>query len=120
MGWGGNRIQVSRDRGRPLIIATDREVTLKKFKSGDMVYKEGPLGGCVNPEPCEKIGFMNVLVCTDCNYSILDGASVVKIKHGLRNLERSMSMFAPESPFYKQLSNEVDAITQRLTKVDGV
>lgn len=120
--WGGegNRIQVSRDRGRPLIIATDREVTLKKFKSGDMVYKEGPLGGCVNPEPCEKIGFMNVLVCTDCKYSILDGASVVKIKHGLRNLERSMSMFSPESPFYKQLSNEVDAITQRLTKVDGV
>lgn len=120
--WGGegNRIQVSRDRGRPLIIATDREVTLKKFKKGEMVYKEGPLGGCVNPEPCEKIGFMNVLVCTDCQYSILDGASVVKIKHGLRNLERSKSMFAAESPFYKQLSNEVEAITQRLTKIDGI
>ena len=118
--WGGegNRIQVSRDRGKPLIIATDRQVTLQKFKKGDMVYKESPLGGCVNPEPCEKISFMSVLSCVDCKFSILDGLSVVKIKQGLIKLERSRLMFPPESPFYQQLTDEVDAVRAQLTKID--
>ncbi|WP_254894186.1 hypothetical protein, partial [Pseudomonas aeruginosa] len=45
--WGGegNRIQAARDKGRPLIITTDRAATQKKFEKGEMVYKLGPIGG---------------------------------------------------------------------------
>lgn len=111
--WGGegNRIQVARDRGKPLIITTDREATARRFEKGEMVYKQGPAGGCTNLDPCEKIGFISIFACLDCNYSVLDSnKSIKKIRYGISNLQQSRAMFPPTSPFYRQLSLEIDTV----------
>ncbi|MFM0327874.1 integrase [Caballeronia glebae] len=34
-----------------------REETRAMFKKGQLAYKENPLGGCANPEPCDKSPF---------------------------------------------------------------
>ncbi|MGO2285468.1 hypothetical protein [Pseudomonas lundensis] len=111
--WGGegNRIQVARDRGRPLIITTDREITARKFDKGEMIWKEGPLGGCTNLNSCDRIGFISIFACLDCKYSVLDdNKSIKKIRYGISNLQQSRAMFPATSPFYKQLSLELDTV----------
>lgn len=110
--WGGegNRIQVARNKGRPLIITTDRAVTEQKFRTGLMVYKPGPLGHCTNIEPCDKISFTNILrACAGCEKSILDDHSLRKIKTGITTLKRGQKMYESGSPQYIQLQNEIDA-----------
>ncbi|BGE66904.1 TPA: hypothetical protein MXV65_002432 [Pseudomonas aeruginosa] len=117
--WGGegNRIQAARDKGRPLIITTDRAATQKKFEKGEMVYKLGPIGGCTNLEPCDKLSFTSIFACLDCEKSILDDdRSLKNIKRGVNNLKRGQSLFAPENPQYKQIESEISAIYEKLEK----
>lgn len=117
--WGGegNRIQVARDKGQPLIITTDRAMTEKKFLKGEMTYKLGPIGGCTNLEPCDKISFTSIFACMDCENSILDdGRSLKNIRRGLDNLRREQSLFVAKNPQYKQLESEISAIYEKLEK----
>jgi len=117
--WGGegNRIQVARDKGEPLIITTDRKVTEKKFLKGEMAYKIGPIGGCTNLEPCDKISFTSIFACVDCEKSILDDdRSLKNIKRGLNNLKREQALYVAANPQYMQLESEIAAISEKLEK----
>ncbi|MBK4992470.1 hypothetical protein IAE39_000644 [Pseudomonas sp. S37] len=117
--WGGegNRIQVSRDRGKPLIITTDRETTARKFEKGEMVYKESPLGGCTNLNACDRIGTISVFACLDCQYAVLDSnKSIRKIRYGISRLQKSRGMFPPTSPFHLQINKEIDTIYQQVER----
>lgn len=117
--WGGEgtRIQVARDKGQPLIITTDRSFTENKFLKGEMVYKPSPIGGCTNVDHCDKIAFTSILVCIDCEKSILDDERSLKnIKRGMNNLKREQAMFIPENPQYKQLDTEIKTLYEKLDK----
>lgn len=117
--WGGegNRIQVARDKGQPLIITTDRSATERKFLKGEMAYKTGPIGGCTNLDHCDKITFTSIFACIDCEKSILDNdRSLKNIKRGLNNLKREQSLFVAENPQYQQLALEISAIYEKLEK----
>lgn len=46
-----NRLHRTDENG---IMLVDREETLKAFKKGQLAYRETPLGGCGNPDPCNK------------------------------------------------------------------
>ncbi len=92
-------------------------MTEKKFFKGEMTYKLGPIGGCTNLEPCEKISFTSVFACIDCEKSILDDdRSLKNIQRGLDNLRREQSLFVAENPLYKQLESEISAIYDKLEK----
>lgn len=117
--WGGegNRIQVAREKGQPLIITTDREMTKKKFLKGELTYKLSPIGGCTSLEPCDKISFTSIFACIDCEKSILDDdRSLKNIQRGLNNLKRGQSLFVPDNPQYKQLELEISEIYNKLEK----
>lgn len=117
--WGGegNRIQVARDRGKPLIITTDRQITARKFDKGEMVYKESPLGGCTNLDPCDKIGFISIFACLDCQYAVLDSnKSIRKIRYGISKLQKGREMYPPTSPFYKQMNLELETVYQQVER----
>ncbi|MBL4834717.1 MAG: hypothetical protein JKY26_12180 [Pseudomonas sp.] len=117
--WGGegNRIQVARDKGQPLIITTDRKITEKKFLKGELTYKLGPIGGCTNLEHCDKIKFTSIFACIDCEKSILDDdRSLKNIKRALNNLKREQALFVSGNPLYKQLESEITAIYEKLDK----
>lgn len=53
--FGGHASWVEhRLKGSNEIILVDREVTLKRFKKGEIDYKETLIGGCVNVGECDK------------------------------------------------------------------
>ncbi|MBA1293751.1 hypothetical protein G7025_10310 [Pseudomonas lurida] len=117
--WGGegNRIQVARDKGHPLIITTDRSATEIKFIKGEMTYKTSPIGGCTNLDHCDKISFTSIFACIDCEKSILDDdRSLKNIKRGLNNLKREQSLFVAKNPLHQQLALEIRAIYEKLEK----
>tara|TARA_R110001583_G_scaffold164756_2_gene317246 strand:- start:7602 stop:8066 length:465 start_codon:yes stop_codon:yes gene_type:complete len=113
--WGGegNRIQVAKDKGAPLIITTDRDVTLKKFQKGQIVDKEGPIGICTNPDPCGNIGLSIVGACPTCTFSVNDSHSLQKLTTMVNRFARAKNVY-PEGPLtYKQMELE----EQQLLKV---
>ncbi|WP_406833874.1 hypothetical protein [Pseudomonas asiatica] len=117
--WGGegNRIQQARDKGRPLIITTDRNLTEQKFLKGEMAYKMGPIGGCTNIDHCDKISFTSIFECIDCEKSILDDErSLKKIKKGINNLERAQALYTPSNPQFNQLESEITSLYDKLER----
>lgn len=106
--WGGegNRIYSAKQRGIPLVIVEDRESTLERFKQGQMTYKEGPLGGCTNPKPCDKISLTVIDDCIICSWAINDSETINKLVSALNRLQRKLSLFPKGSLFYKQLKDE--------------
>ena len=59
--FGGHVQWVDRNlRNTDGTVLADREVTLKRFKKGELAYRETIMGGCTNPEGC-KTAAINVL-----------------------------------------------------------
>lgn len=116
--WGGegNRIQVAENRGKPLIITTDRKFTKQKFERGEMVYKEGPAGGCTNPNPCALIKFTNLTPCVDCSHSILSAKSMPKINKAITIHRKALIHLPENSPFREQIISEISSITAAVNK----
>lgn len=116
--WGGegNRIKAAEKRGAPLIITTDRAYTKRKFEQGEMVYKEGPVGGCTNPNPCELIKFTNLTPCTDCSFSILNANSMPKINKAIKTHRQALVHIDEKSPFHQQVLLEIASITAAVKK----
>ena len=42
--------------------------------------------------------------------------SIKKIRYGISNLQQSRAMFPPTSPFYKQLSLEIDTVYNQVDR----
>lgn len=63
-------------------ILLNRSETLQCFQKGEMAYRPTPLGGCVNPGPCDKTP-INVLsvecISTDCKNLIASTKKVERI-----------------------------------------
>jgi len=116
--WGGegNRIQVARNKGAPLIITTDRENTLKRFKKGEIVAKVGPIGICTNPEPCEKIGLSIVGACPTCTFSVNDTTSLQKLTAMVNRFTRAKNVYPKGSLAYKQMELEEQQLIKEIEK----
>lgn len=59
-GGAGTFEQQKKNKG----IVVDREAMLRKFKKGEIAYKETPVGGCVKVGDCDQVGLK--LLETDC------------------------------------------------------
>lgn len=54
--FGGHSTWVEhRLKGKASVVSTDRAATLKRFKKGEMAYRETIIGGCTNTGACEKV-----------------------------------------------------------------
>lgn len=106
--WGGegNRIDSANQKGAPLVIVENRESTLERFKQGHMTYKEGPLGGCTNPEPCDRISLTVIDSCVTCTWAINNSETINKLVSALNRLQRQLNLFPRGSLFHNQLRDE--------------
>ncbi|MCL7942078.1 hypothetical protein M8009_17480 [Halomonas sp. ATCH28] len=112
--WGpeGKRIQQSKDKGKPLVIVTDRSATLKRFKQGEMTYKQGPFGGCTNPEPCVKLSLTVIAECVSCKWAINNDETFTKLYKSIVRLQRQRDCFPSGSHHHQQLTDEIKKIKE--------
>ncbi|WEX14245.1 hypothetical protein P2T68_27060 [Pseudomonas sp. G11] len=92
------------------------ELTKNMFENGEMVYKQGPLGGCTNLNKCELIKFTNLIPCTGCSYSILDAETMPKVNKAIKNLKQSIAFLPENSPYRLQVLMETQSIITAVNK----
>ncbi|EGC7113008.1 hypothetical protein H9T43_002180 [Salmonella enterica] len=113
--WINNQI----DKGG-VIYLQDREETLKRFKLGQIAYRETAIGGCITTSKCDK--------------KLLDILSINCIKSGCVNfvgsrkkLERILALqnrrveelftMAPESPEYRSEKSDLEFLNSIMNKI---
>lgn len=117
--WGGegSRIRSAAKAKKPLIIVTDISATKNRFLKGDMAFKRGPIGGCTNIGPCEKVSITNVgTPCMGCNKFIGDEESISKVQSALKNLYKTRDKYPESSLHYHQIQSDINEFESRLSK----
>lgn len=115
-GGEGTRIQLAKNKSRPVQIELDRDNTKKKFLNGEMANRPTPLGSCSSILPCSKISFTSVLCCVDCPQSIFNADSIPRFAQTLRSIKLKKNLFSQTSPSFIQLEHEEIAIIKILEK----
>ena len=101
--YGGHAHWINmRLRNSDGLVMEDRTVTLKRFHKGELAYKPTPVGGCVNPGPCDKnpIDILHVeCIAENCKYfvgNLKKTERVVMIKSKEVEMLRACSPGLPE------------------------
>lgn len=72
------------------LINHDRNETIKKFKNGQMAYKETPLGGCATVDPCDKRAMRSLVSCLDCKNAVIKPSKLKNVISVQRRLVESL------------------------------
>ncbi|TXI46043.1 hypothetical protein [Methylophilus sp.] len=117
--WGGegSRIRSASKTDKPLIIVTDTLRTKDKFLKGEMAFKRGPIGGCTNVGPCDKVSITHVgTPCMGCSKFIGDTESISKVEIALNQLYRVRDKYPVSSLHYQQLQTDITEFESKLKK----
>lgn len=92
-----------------IFLAENRERTIKKFKQGDIAYKETALGACVSLEACDSSLTRSFTACLECDSSILKKSKLEKTieqqKKFLHLLNKNSIEYRTELEELKSLEN---------------
>lgn len=67
-GAHGKFIESIRDENK-IFFKEDRVKIIKKFKNGELAFKETALGACVTIEPCNESLLGSITACIDCAFA---------------------------------------------------
>ncbi|ROO74753.1 hypothetical protein [Vibrio crassostreae] len=87
--FGGVGSYASKQKG--LLVSGDitirevREDTLREVKQGAISYRETLLGGCTNPDPCNRYLAGAVTACLPCDGSVIQKDKLDKFIHDTKN-----------------------------------
>ena len=97
-----------------------REQTRAMFKKGLLAYSENPLGGCANPEPCDKAPFDWLgLDClgNDCKNLIVVPS---KLQRAIKVQERHVQALRASAPGSVEYRMETTALATMLAAQDKI
>lgn len=109
-GGTGKIIQKFKDTESIPTWLRDRDETKKRFLDGQQTYRDTVLGGCTNPDPCDKAGLGGVHPCPDCEFSVSGGDDGAKESAYLESLELSLSFLQPGTPAYDAILVDIQRI----------
>jgi hypothetical protein len=106
-GGAGTFEQQKKNRG----ILMSREITIRKFKRGEMAYKETPVGGCIKVGECDQVG-LRVLE-TQC---ILGCKNLVgklpKLERLIDRQAKLVSTINPATVEYRMEQNDLNVLIE--------
>jgi hypothetical protein len=113
IGGHANWVQ-HRLKGPDGAVLIDREATMRRFKKGEMAYKETLLGGCTNVEECDQVALKWLSV--DC---LRDGCknlvcNVTKLERVVAAQERLVAAIDPQSVEYRTEAADLDVLRSAL------
>jgi hypothetical protein len=110
-----------RDQDDTVII--DRETTLRRFKKGELAYRETSLGGCANTQTCDKlpIGWLNIECIKGCRHFVgrlpkLERAIAIQTKL-IKSIEPTSAEFRIENDDLNVLIKARDRVRQRVKEL---
>lgn len=113
--WIKNRL-----RNSDGIVELDRQITLKKFKRGEMAYRETLLGGCVKIGTCDKNPLD--LLHTDCIDShcknfVGNKKKLERVISAQTNFVKNLANIDPESAEYRHEKINLSVLKSALNSI---
>jgi hypothetical protein len=116
--WVENRLRDPRDT-----VIVGREATLRRFKKGELAYRETSLGGCANTETCDKlpIGWLNIECIKGCRHFVgrlpkLERAITIQAEL-IKSIEPTSAEFRVENDDLNVLIKARDKVRQRIKEI---
>lgn len=100
------------------IIAIDREETRKKFKKGQLAYRETVLGGCTSTEHCEHAS-IEIFSSTCLEGCANLAGSVTKLRTLAKAQEKFVLSLAPDSLEYATEHRQLQIMEKVLISVEA-
>lgn len=96
-GAHGNWVE-HRLHGKDGVLLVDRETTIKRFKKGELAYKETLLGGCTSTEQCsvQPIKWLNVDCVKGCKNMVGRASKLDRVIAAQTRLVESLDSATPE------------------------
>lgn len=115
--FGGHATWVEhRVKGPAGVVVIDREMTLKRFKKGEMAYRETILGGCTNTGTCDKVALQWLHVdCVRDNCRNLV-CSIPKLERVVAAQTRMLGGLEPDSVEFRTEQEDLATLTLALEK----
>ena len=109
--WLDHRL---RDADKTVII--DREATLRRFKRGELAYRETALGGCVKVGECDQVGirWLNVDCLSRCGNLV---GKLSKLERVIVAQSRLVDSLDPESLEFRTEKADLDVLIATRDKV---
>lgn len=117
--WGGEGNRLRRDivTGKANVILTDPKRRKEAFMNGELAFKEGPIGRCMNTEPCNKLSISDpISPCVGCSMSVGTTESFKNVDKALEGLYKTRDRYPINSLHYKQAQSDINAIENRINK----
>lgn len=92
------------------VVLIDRETTLRRFKKGEMAYRETPLGGCTNVGECDQpiIKWLGVeCLSTGCRNMV---CNLGKLERVINSQTRMVNALDPNSVEYRTEKLDLDVL----------
>lgn len=61
------------------VLLNDRDSTVRKFKKGEIAFKETALGGCTEVKPCDKKALRSIISCLDCSRAVIKASKLDRV-----------------------------------------
>lgn len=108
-GGHGNWVQQRLKDPRTAVALQDREMTLLRFKKGELAYRETAIGGCTNTKGCDQIGlrWLDADCISGCkNLIVYQG----KLDRAIQAQQKLVSALEPNSIDYRMEKADLDAL----------
>lgn len=99
-----------------VITLKDRENTMRKFKRGEIAYKETLLGACTEPGPCNKKAMRSIVGCIDCARAAI---KLSKLNRVIAAQESLVAELDPEAIEWRIEMQDLDVLTAARDKYLG-
>lgn len=90
-------------------ILEERELTERRFKRGEIAFKETPLGACTSVDKCDSRLNISFTSCISCASAVLKPS---KVDNFIRQLENSLLTLPPESVEYRLEKEQLDELNR--------
>jgi hypothetical protein len=89
------------------LSSNSRQETIRKFKKGEISYRETHLGGCTELRPCDKQAMRSIIGCLDCNQSVI---KLSKLNRLIKIQESLVEKLPPSTMERKTENSDLEAL----------
>jgi hypothetical protein len=108
-----------KDCNSNLLLKAGRAEIIKKFKNGEISYKETSLGACTTIEPCDQKATRAIAACLSCDRSVIQESKLSKVIERQEAFLNLLKKEAPDGVEYRSELAELDELRKFQIKIVG-
>ena len=100
-----------------VLLKEDRDDLIKRFKNGEIAYRETPLGACTTTVPCDYKAFRNVTACISCDRAIIKPSKLERVIARQSLFVKELEQMDSNSVEYRTEMSELKGLERYRNKI---